>query len=285
LVSPNTHQAYRTDLADFLLFCDQRHIDALTASRVDVAGYLQHLQRLGRSPATLARRLVTLRGFYDLAMTEYGVPASPVARIRMRRPRSQSRLPSLTAAELAAFLATADAAGKRTAALAWLLATTGLRISEACNTRIEDLSEVNAHERWLDVTCKGNLRRSVPLHDDAWRRLQPLMTQTRGCLFVTRTGARLDRRAASRALGRVAAQAGITMSFSPHVLRHTFVTLARANGCHLEDVQDAAGHADPATTRGYDRTVLAHERHPAHRILQALCPTPPADTASAEVIA
>lgn len=272
LASPNTYQAYRTDLGDYLQFCAERDLDPLTASRADVAGYLQRLQQSGRSPATLARRLVTLRGFYDLAMAEYGAASSPVTRIRMRRPRSQSRLPSLTAPELAAFLEAADAAAPRTAALAWLLATTGLRISEACNARIEDLTHVDDRERWVDVTCKGNLRRSVPLHPATWLRLEPLVTEPRGRLFVTRSGARLDRRAASRTLGKIATQAGITTTFSPHVLRHTFVTLARATGCHLEDVQDAAGHADPATTRAYDRTLLAHERHPAHRILQALGP-------------
>lgn len=269
--SRNTLAAYRADLLDFFRYCRMQDLDPLAACRSDVSGYLHHLQHLGCSPATLARRLVTLRGFYDLAVAEYGAAASPVARIRMRRPRSQSRLPSLTAPQLAAFLEAADAAAPRTAALAWLLATTGLRISEACNARIEDLSHLD-HERWLDVTCKGNLRRSVPLHQATWQRVEPLATQPRGRLFVTRSGATLDRRAASRTLGKVALQAGITATFSPHVLRHTFVTLARASGCHLEDVQDAAGHADPATTRAYDRTLLAHERHPAHRILQALGP-------------
>ena len=56
--------------------------------------------------------------------------------------------------------------------------------------------------------------------------------------------------------------------------RHTFVTLARANGCPLEDVQDAVGHADPATTRRYDRTVASMATHPAGPLLTALADTP-----------
>jgi len=48
------------------------------------------------------------------------------------------------------------------------------------------------------------------------------------------------------------------------------VTLARQTGCALEDVQEAAGHADPATTRAYDRTIQTHRDHPAHRILLEL---------------
>ncbi|WP_207084738.1 tyrosine-type recombinase/integrase [Nocardioides sp. S5] len=163
----------------------------------------------------------------------------------------------------------ADADSPRTSGLAWLLATTGLRISEACGSRVNDVGQRDT-EPWLDVVCKGGLMRSVPLHEETWRRLEPLTQRGSGPIFATRTGAVLDRRAASRTLVRIAVQAGIRDRLSPHVLRHTFVTLARATGCPLEDVQQAAGHADPATTRSYDRTLLTHAAHPAHRILQAL---------------
>jgi len=40
---------------------------------------------------------------------------------------------------------------------------------------------------------------------------------------------------------------------NPHSLRHSFVTAALDAGVSLRDVQDAAGHADPRTTRRYDR--------------------------------
>jgi site-specific recombinase XerD len=267
--SPNTYTAYRSDLADFSTFCQARHRDPLDATRADIAAYLHGLQQAGRSPATVARRLVVLRGFYDLAILDYGLSASPVARIRYRRPRSHRRLPALTVPELHAFLQVADAHSLRTSGLAWLLATTGLRISEACGALVDDVTQ-RGTEPWLDVICKGGLRRTVPLHDATWQRLEPLLLRPRGPIFATRSGAALDRRAASRTLVRIAAQAGIRDRFSPHVLRHTFVTLARATGCPLEDVQEAAGHADPATTRSYDRTLLTHAAHPAHRILLAL---------------
>lgn len=273
LGSPNTYAAYRSDLADFNTFCRARHREPLEATRADVVAYVHDLQQAGRSPATVARRLVVLRGFYDLAVLDYGLPASPVARIRYPRPRSHRRLPSLTVAELHAFLQAADADSRRTSGLAWLLATTGLRISEACGALVDDVTQRDT-EPWLDVVCKGGLRRSVPLHHETWQRLEPLLLRRPGPIFATRTGAELDRRAASRTLVRIATQAGIHHRFSPHVLRHTFVTLARATGCPLEDVQEAAGHADPATTRSYDRTLLTHAAHPAHRILQALDPAP-----------
>jgi site-specific recombinase XerD len=53
-------------------------------------------------------------------------------------------------------------------------------------------------------------------------------------------------------------------SIHPHDLRHAFVTLALDSGVSLRDVQDAAGHADPRTTRRYDRARYSLDRHPTY---------------------
>jgi integrase/recombinase XerD len=72
---------------------------------------------------------------------------------------------------------------------------------------------------------------------------------------VTAGGRRLDEPAAFRMVRRLARAAGLDCAdrLSPHSLRHAFVTLALDAGVSLRDVQDAAGHADPRTTRRYDR--------------------------------
>jgi len=49
----------------------------------------------------------------------------------------------------------------------------------------------------------------------------------------------------------------------PHDLRHAFVTLSLDDEASLREVQDAAGHADPMTTRRYDRARHNQDRHPA----------------------
>ena len=267
----HTYATYRADLTDFFCYCTSIGVDPLRVTRGQVAGYLQHLSAVGRSPATVARRLVVLRGFYDLAVAEHGLTVSPVTRIRYRRVRDQTRIRALTGQQLAAFLQAADEALPRATGLAWLLATTGLRVSEACAAKISDLRTGDRPGQWwLDVACKGDLWRTVPVHTAAWRRLQPLVAADAGPIFTTGEGRGLDRHTAARDLARVAARAQIPGRFSPHLLRHTFVTLARQAGCPLEDVQDAVGHADPATTRRYDRTLLQHTDHPGARILTTL---------------
>ncbi|WP_270886881.1 tyrosine-type recombinase/integrase [Pedococcus sp. 5OH_020] len=265
----NTAAAYRRDLADYLAYCHRHALDPLRARRVDLARYLQDCEDRPLAPATIARRLTAVKGFYLYCHDEDLIPAPPAARLTYRRQRSQTRIHALTAAELSTLLTAADQHCPRTSALTWLLATTGLRISEACSARLENLRHTS-DGTWLDVTCKGGVRRSVPVLAPALQRIQ-LWTREApsGPVFATRTGTPLDRHAAARTLRAVAAAVGIA-PFSPHVLRHTFVTLARANGCALEDVQDAAGHADPATTRRYDRTVAGTARHPGLPLLATL---------------
>jgi integrase len=55
-------------------------------------------------------------------------------------------------------------------------------------------------------------------------------------------------------------------SIHPHDLRHAFVTLSLDAGASLRDVQDAAGHADPRTTRRYDRARYNLDRHPTYAL-------------------
>lgn len=103
------------------------------------------------------------------------------------------------------------------------------------------------------------------------------MVVSRGPLFVRADGRRLDRsvvRVVRRRIIRLAEAAELPPGFTTHAMRHTFVTLSREVGVPLEDVQDAAGHADPRTTRRYDRARHSLERHPTHTLGQLFDPAP-----------
>jgi site-specific recombinase XerD len=82
-----------------------------------------------------------------------------------------------------------------------------------------------------------------------------------GPIFLGADYRRLDRHAAGRIVRRLARRAGINKPVGPHTLRHAFITAALDAGVPLQDVQEAASHADPRTTMRYDRARVSLDRH------------------------
>ncbi|MBO0842147.1 MAG: tyrosine-type recombinase/integrase, partial [Nocardioides sp.] len=239
----------------------------LEANRAAVDGYTRHLEAR-RAPATVARRLSALAGLYAYAVAEGVLEASPLAHVKRPRTSGDSPTLGLDRAEARTLLAAAQEHSARAGALVTLLLHDGLRISEALGADVTDLSTVRGH-RVLSVLRKGGTRRDVVLNPATAHALEGYLGErTSGPIFVTGTGGRWHRSEAFRLVRRVGTEAGIEHAdrLSPHSLRHTFVTLAREAGVPLEDVQDAAGHADPRTTRRYDRGRHNLDRHPAYAL-------------------
>jgi integrase/recombinase XerD len=126
------------------------------------------------------------------------------------------------------------------------------------------------HERGhctLTVAGKGGAKATVPLAPSTCEAIDRMLEgRTTGPLFITRTGKPMDRYAADDVVRRVARKAGIAKKVSAHSLRHSFVTLALDAGVSLRDVQDGARHADPRTTRRYDRGRHSLDRHPTSAV-------------------
>jgi integrase len=165
----------------------------------------------------------------------------------------------------------AAATGVRDRAIVSLLADLGLRVGELVSLDVADVGTERGH-RTVRFVGKGSKPRRRVLTPAAGDALDAYVgARTDGPLFMTSTGGRIDRHAVFRLIRRLARQAGIAewQRLSPHSLRHAFATTARAEGVPLEDVQDAMGHADPRTTRRYDRDRHNLDRDPAYTIAAA----------------
>jgi integrase len=163
--------------------------------------------------------------------------------------------------ELGALVVEAGLGSARDGALITLLAMNGLRISEALNADIEDLSTERGH-RTLAIVRKGGKHVTIPLAPRTSRALDLYIAdRTMGPIFLGANGTRMDRYAADRMVKRLVKRAGIAKRISPHSLRHSFITAALEAGVPLRDVQEAASHADPRTTMRYDRARRSLDRH------------------------
>ncbi|MFC4017406.1 tyrosine-type recombinase/integrase [Micromonospora sp. GCM10011542] len=292
-LSEHTRDAYRRDVAGWLTWCAGREVDPLRASFLHVNEYARTLEstlaaRSGRplTPATVARRLSALSSWYDFLVKLGAVAANPVSGAdRPRIDRDHSATVGLTPEEVDALLAAADAdtgptAARNRAAIA-LLADLGLRVGELISLDLTDLGTERGHRSVRFVGKGGKPRRraltpGTAYAVDAYLAERAATTgmpvpELTGPLLVTATGARLDRHSVFRLVRRLARAAGIPAwaKLSPHSLRHAFATTARSEGVPLEDVQDAMGHADPRTTRRYDRDRHNLDRDPAYAVWAA----------------
>ncbi|MBB5967184.1 tyrosine-type recombinase/integrase [Planomonospora venezuelensis] len=296
--SAATAAAYRTDLHGWLSWCARRRLDPLQARRADVDLYAADLATRFAA-ATVARKLSAVSAWYAYLISNDVCERNPAAAAeRPGRERDVSATIGLSRAEAARFLAAAAADERplrlRTTALLGVMLTEGVRVAEICGADVDDLG-YNRGWRTLTVTRKGGKRQTLPLAPPIAHAVEEYLTdramragtgreRLTGPLFATVRsgphpgGKRLDRWAVTKLIRRIARTARIPSAdrLSPHSLRHTFATLALDAGVALRDVQDAMGHADPRTTRAYDRARYALDRHPATRLMSFM------ETASSE---
>jgi integrase/recombinase XerD len=260
--SPHTLRAYGRSMTDFCSWLDARGMDLLTVKRPIIDGY-RHT--LAGSPATVAAKLAALSSFYRYAVSADviagGNPVELVKRPKVDADHSDTQ--GLSKDQARALLAAARADGPRSHALVSLLLFTGIRLSEALNASATDYGHDTGH-RTLSIRRKGGKDGKVAAPAPAVEALnaylgttgRELVAGTAGAalpLFTTATGKGWASSEAFRTVQRLARVAGIEGKISPHSLRHTFATLALDAGTALHDLQDSMGHADPRTTRRYDR--------------------------------
>ncbi len=277
--SPATRAAYAKDLAGWLDWLGGHHLDVLTARTLHVQLFTRTQLDTGAAPASVNRRLAALSGFYAHC-AEHGLregnPTSGVRRAEVDPDHTATV--GLSREQARALLAAAETdRGRqryRSAAAVRLLVCNGLRVAEVTGADLGDLGHDRGH-RVLLLTRKGGRRAAAALapattialdryleHRATTLGLQPgELIRRQGPLLATGSGGRLDQAALWRLVRRLARAAGIPSwpALSPHSLRHTAITLALDAGASLRDVQDYAGHADPRTTRRYDKSRELHQ--------------------------
>lgn len=248
-------------------------IDKYSARR-----FIVNLQKQNLTPASICRKISSLRAFFRFLTREDCVPRNPFAGLLM--PKRHKYLPNvLTLKEVERLLAAPRQVGEKLLAAAppaerpWLefciardtailevLYSAGLRVSEltAIDTNLLDLlSGV------VVVRGKGKKERLCPLGMPAVKTLQALLAQPvaaeipqggrKGArpVFLNRHGGRLTSRSVERLLKRYLAAADLSPEISPHALRHSFATHMLDAGADLRGVQELLGHASLSTTQIY----------------------------------
>jgi len=256
-LSANTIAAYRSDLQRLHKALEGKAIEQ--ARREDLLRVLRGMRLDGRSPRSVARWLVAVRGFFAYAVAEGRVSKDPTT--HLDAPRLWRALPHvLSFGEVETLLAAPEVdkpRGLRDAAMLEVLYAAGLRVSELLGLRLGDL---HLDAGYLRCWGKGSKERVVPLGGAADAILQRYLAEARprllqgkrtDYLFVNARGGPMSRQGFWKIIKRYGVEAGIGKSLSPHMVRHSFATHLLENGADLRSVQIMLGHADISTTQIY----------------------------------
>ncbi|MBX3290326.1 MAG: tyrosine recombinase XerC [Acidobacteria bacterium] len=272
-MSQHTLRNYASDLEQFreFLFSIEKRADIPVneIDRLTIREWMAALDAAGKKKTSRARKLASLRTFFQFLIREGRLETNPAKLVNT--PRVERKLPThLSMEDAVRLIETPDIntdLGRRDRAIMEFLYATGIRVGELVGINMQD---VDFRERMVRVTGKRRKQRIVPFHEHALQALMHYLTEARPAflnqcppaerddkaVFLHRRGGRLTTRSVGRMIDKYIAQCADIHNISPHSLRHSFATHLLDSGADLRDIQELLGHARLSTTQIYTQVSM-----------------------------
>lgn len=294
--SAHTSRAYKSDISDFISFFLEKQfknqsqnesrnetidvdnsqlqkafLDHVNKADKDIIRkYLAVLVRSGTAKRSIARKLSSLKAFFDYLVKSGRIKLNPAEMIPF--PKLEKSIPKFLSIDdlirVLDSIKTETWLDKRNLAMFETFYSTGMRVSEINGLNIEDIDFKN---QMIKVFGKGSKERIVPVGKRALNAIK----NYRICLkenfipvFLNKDFSRLSSRSIRRILDKTVKECGLSVPVSPHTLRHSFATHMLDSGADLRGIQEILGHASLSTTQIYthvsmDRLMQVYDKaHP-----------------------
>ena len=278
--NPHTRAAYDRAIRRFLSHCERLNKQLPTVSPRDVGCYLDEQDH---APATKKLHLSAIRHFFDSLVTRHVIMLNPAHSVRGERLQViEGKTPEITVPQARRLMQSLDAShviGLRDRAIIAILIYTAARVGAVATLQRGDFYDLG-DQYCLRFAEKGGKSREIPVRHDLQQfigdyvaaggmeyadKSKPLFrTTVRKTKKLTQYAMTAGDMA--RMVKRRMRDAGLPSRLSPHSFRVTTITDLLSQGVPLEDVQNLAGHADPRTTRLYDRRKRKVTRNIVERI-------------------
>lgn len=252
--SSATIRAYTTDIEQFIDWLHQNNLVALCPHdvvRADLSEYLASLAQRGVSGVSRARKVAAIREYFRFLVNQEVLVKSPAQGLETPKKEKNGRV-FLRSDEYTRMLSLAGG-NVRDYAILQVFLQTGIRVSELCHLRLDD---VDLEGRTLRVReGKGMVAREIELEKKGCQAIKSYLAirpQTfHEQLFLNRDGEPMGERGVRKLVVKYRIKAGITKKVSCHSLRHTFATYKAEKGVSPFQLQQWLGHASLNTTQIY----------------------------------
>ena len=260
--SLKTIDSYRRDINKFLNFLDEEDVDMFDVDAIVIRNFLTKELNAKVSKRSCKRRLSSLKHLYKYLFSRGYIKDNPF--IFVNSPKTDKKLPHVLYKEQIDELFKQnrkrnDELAERDQAILSVLYFSGIRASELCNIKLQDL---NLRQRVIRILGKGNKERLVPINEECREDVERYIKNSRltflgrtkmqpANLFLTKNGDPLTVRRLEKILDSIEVKTGTFINLHPHVLRHSFATHLLENGADLRIIQELLGHESINTTQVY----------------------------------
>lgn len=260
--SYNTCKTYSYSLKIFQHFCNIQNIS--TEEFCNISHIRQFIVFLGKSkqnPKSIRVIYSGVKNFVSFYIKDNDLYSAYIHNLQMiRLPKISHSLPKILSIEDIEKLFLYDLHSKdwvnvRNRLLFLLLYSTGMRISEALNIRIQDI-----YPHHIDILGKGSKRRSVPLISCVKKMILKYMNECEftitNYLFLGEKGKQLQSSVVRKIMAQIRNEIDLPEHTTPHALRHSCASHLINNGASIREIQELLGHTNLSTTEIYTHLSL-----------------------------
>ncbi len=258
--SPLTITAYKNDLEQFLLYNSEQYI-VTDLSKIDhamIRSWIVDMMDKEMSTRSVNRKIASLKSIYRYMMREGKVSINPT--LKIMPPKTAKKLPVFVDQSSMEDLLDKVAfdkgyKGDRDKLIITLMYSTGIRLSELINIKLNDL---NFNDSSIKILGKGNKERILPFSNELSQKLQSFVEDhnPKDWLFVTDKKKKLYPKLVYRIVNLYLSKVTTIDKKSPHVLRHTFATHMLNNGADLNAIKEFLGHTSLSATQVYTHNTI-----------------------------
>ena len=261
-LSKNTTLSYKRDLEKFGSFLLKEKISTYEEINSDICSrWIGDLYLNEIDAKSIQRHISSLKGFFSFLIKNNIVINSPMSNIVS--PKATKKLPNVLSPEGIEILVSFSPKSTqdfRDIAIIELIYSSGLRVSEATNVKLDDFED---NRNFLRVLGKGSKTRLVPVGQyandaiSAWLEKRNSIHSESKYLFLNLRGKKISTRSVQERIRKISVIQGLP-PVNPHMLRHSFATHLLESSGDLRSIQELLGHSSLSTTQIYTKLDYQH---------------------------
>ncbi len=285
-LSKKTIEAYKSDLNQF-----SRHVsnkfgvyDLRLITKQHLKDHFIFIKKY--SPRTIKRKIATLKVFFNFLEYEDKITENPFDKINFKIKIKKSLPVVLSLNEIESIIKktyelknnqNASPSSIRNIAIIELLFATGIRVSELCFLKKENISNDYSS---IKILGKGNKERIIPITNEfTVKAIKNYYSEfkdkihTNEYFFINRLNNRLSEQSVRYLVKKISTVSGINRNITPHVFRHTFATLLLEANVNIRYIQELLGHSSINITQIYTHVSnkktfeILQLKHPRNKIV------------------